>query len=396
MEYTGFRMLERYESVQAVTGQELKRRWDELQEMMGLEDVEVLFFPTPAEAGLNLWLCGERGQEQILFYREGEVEEIYQPESLTTDSTAHPAIIRRTEIDFAHLRRCTKGNATKVGIVFPAGLKIGTRERMQAELGEKPWKDVTLSFERVKGRKSDFEVELIRDTARMIQKVFEAFPAICRKGRLYKDICDDLQYLTASLGCSGEYMISMLHVFDHDGCSLTPLREAEPGMRAEEGHQIAYLLETNSQNGYYSVLGRVFSFGKPSEAFLDKYRVAVAANRLAGSMMRPGTSPRQIADTVNAFIRASGYPTDNCCYMHSLGCNMGEAPGLGDYSHEPEPNPTENDPLVLNTQLHCHPHVGFREKYTSRSEAVRCIDMYITGEYGGVRMDSLPQELVTL
>ena len=69
---------------------------------------------------------------------------------------------------------------------------------------------------------------------------------------------------------------------------------------------------------------------------------------------------------------------------------------VGDYSHGAEPSASENDPLESGMQLHCHPHVGFREKYTSRSEAVRLINMYIVGQNGGIRLDQMPEEIILL
>ncbi len=395
MDFSAFTMLDRYEGVRAVTEQELSERWARLSAMMEKEGLGALLLLSPASEGANLWLTGERGQKLLVYYHDGSADAVYDG-ALPTDTPAHPRLRRCRELDLERLARETVEKGLKLGFVHSERLTVGLRRSLRERLPDDSCTDALLPFARVKAHKSPLEQALIREAAGMIQKVFEAFPAICREGRLYKDICDELQYLTASLGSDGEYMISMLHVFDHEGNSLTPLLEAAPGMRAERGHQIAYLLETNGPGGYYAVLGRVFSFGEPSAEFRKKHRLAVSANRLAGSLMRPGATARGIAETVNAFIRTAGYPTDDCCYMHSMGCSMGEDPALGDRSHGEQPSATEHDKLETGMQLHCHPHVGFPGRYTSRSEAVRVINMYLVGEEGGVRQDSFPEEIILL
>ena len=264
MDFHSFDMLDRYEGIRAVTAEELTERWRRLSGMMALENYGALVFPDPSAEGLNLWLTGERGQSMLLFY--GDALDALYAQDVPAQMPAHPAIRRDARPDMARLRQALAGKG-RLGLVFAEGLTLDARDALRQWAPDAEWRDASLPFSRVKGRKTPFERALIGETARMIQKVFEAFPSICREGRLYKDICDELQYMIASLGSDGEYMIAMLHVFDHDGRSLTPLIETTPGMRAGQGHQIALLVETNGPGGYYSVLGRVFSFGTPSESF---------------------------------------------------------------------------------------------------------------------------------
>jgi Xaa-Pro aminopeptidase len=416
MDFTQFKMVNRHDRVQAITAEEFERRWKEAMKMMSRNKIDIMLVLECGSNGAGLWLAGDRAATYIVFPVKGDIDVIYEtnklfksregkeifnrypfPNSKFVDPSINSKIKLTNTLDMESFRaKLVSDKSPRIGIVHMDALTIGLRNKFMNEFPDAELVDITVEFDRRKAIKSDFEMELLAESARLNQKVMEAVPAILREGRLYKEITDELQYLIASLGSSGEHMISMLHVFDSEGNSATPITEECPGTRAKKGDLIAYLLETNGPGGYYMVSGRVFSFGEPSEEFKRKYRIAVDANQLAGKMLRTGTTLRNIADIVNEFIRNTGYTTDNCNFLHSLGYSSWERLSLGDYSHNPEPEPTENDILFKNAEILTHPHVGFKHKYTSRSEAVRCIDTYYVSDEGGVRLNNLSQDIFIL
>lgn len=105
------------------------------------------------------------------------------------------------------------------------------------------------------------------------------------------------------------------------------------------------LLETSGPGGLFSPNLRYWSFGDISDSFAERYRVALGAQNLVQSLLRPGISIRCVADRVNDYIRAAGHYTDNCCYIHSMGYAMGDYPVLTDNSAYQPKLPEEDDTL---------------------------------------------------
>ena len=401
MDYTPFRMHRRYERVTAITPEEFHRRWAQTREMMNREGLDALVCLFPARFGCGLWLAGEREASAVLLPKEGAVQVAFDglldvgghwmlPDGRWLEPPADEGIRLLPHLDVADVP------VRRVGLVHSADASGHSLRALRELFPQVEWTDASLAFDRVKAVKSPFELSLSEDTSRMLEKALSQFPLLCRRGRLYKDVCDDMQHLVAGLGCPGDYMITMLHVFDLNGRSLTPLKQPLPGMRVQDGHMIAYLLETNGESGMYGVLCRLFALGEPSAEFQRMYDLCVRGNRLAGSLMRPGVTCREIAAFIREYYRLNGYQTDDACFMHNMGYTCYEPPNPNDDSHWPTPSETADDPLVAGHQLHCHPHVWFREGFTSRSKVVRQINLYTVTPEGGVRAEHMTDEIIRL
>ena len=411
MDFTQFGMINRYERICALPESELDRRWGVIRDVMRAHDVPVMVLFNVGESGMAWWLisCSSKLPSVIIFPLEGEPVAVYPPRGRVTDSFNDRPYPGRTKVEGGihgrvrntnsfraeNVRRyLTPGKPARIGAVHPQAMTQGVRKELLGGIPDAHLVDLTAQVARVRSQRSSFDLELARASAQMHRVFLEAVPSIARIGRTEKELKADLHRLAMDLGSGGEDMCLMLHVFDREGRILRQgPDQALPGRRLQEGDRFSILLETSGPGGLFSANLRYWSFGDISDSFAERYRVALGAQNLVQSLLRPGISIRCVADRVNDYIRAAGHYTDNCCYIHSMGYAMGDYPVLTDNSaHQPK-LPEEDDPLQPWTILLAHSHVGFAPR-TDRDDMARIIETYLVSDTGCERMTTAPREQV--
>lgn len=409
MDFTQFGMINRYERICALPESELDRRWDALRQVMREHDVRVMLLNHVDDCGMAWWLigCSSKLPSVIVFPLEGEPVAVYPSEMRAGTEFNDRPYPGRTRVEAGIYgrvrnvnrfsaeeirRRLAKDQPARIGVVHPQMMTHGVKDELFGAIPELQLVDLTAQVARVRSQRSPFDIELARASAQMHRIFLEAVPSVARIGRTEKELKADLHRLAMDLGSGGEDMCLMLHVFDREGRMLRQgAYQRLPGRRLQEGDMFSILLETSGPGGLFSANLRYWSFGDVSEGFAERYRIAVEAQKLVQSMLRPGISIRCVADRVNDYIRATGHYTDNCCYMHSMGYTMGEYPCLTDNSVNQPKLAEEDDPLQPWTILLAHPHVGFAQQ-TDRDDMARVIDTYLVHETGCERLTTTPRE----
>ena len=67
------------------------------------------------------------------------------------------------------------------------------RRELNRELPGTEWVDVDFEIGMIQGQKSEFEMQLVRESIRMHDNIHAAVPAILRIGRTVKEVSDDLR-----------------------------------------------------------------------------------------------------------------------------------------------------------------------------------------------------------
>jgi Xaa-Pro aminopeptidase len=96
----------------------------------------------------------------------------------------------------------------------------------------------------------------------------------------------------------------------------------------KEGDQVNVLIETNGPGGFYTEIGRVFSLGKPAQALQDAMGIAIEAQALSLSLLKPGANPKDIWDANNEFLEKKGYLPERRLFAHGQGYDLVERPAI--------------------------------------------------------------------
>lgn len=412
MDFTQYQMINRYERIRALPESELDRRWEVIREVMKKHDVKVMVFARTSENGTSLWLLGASNKhpDYIIFPLEGTPVAVYGGKSRMDGQFNPYALVGRTRIEPGAYGKVENVNEfcaemvskyvckdkQRVGFSQPAGMDVSFRRKLLTALPNLEIVDMTHEISRARSIKSPYDIELCKASAEMHRIFLEAVPSIVRPGRTQKDVNSDLRKLAMDFGSGGEDMCLMMKVVDkyHNRRLATPWG-AMQNRRFQNDDMFWILLETSGPGGQFCANARYWSFTEPSKEFTDRLHVAVKAQELAGELLKTGTTIRRVADTVNEFIRTSGYYTDNCCYIHSLGYAMGEYPMLSDNSVATDPKSIDEDePLESGTIMIAHPQVGIAGKgKIPRPDMVLVIDTYMIEDKGTEQLTKAPRGL---
>ena len=405
MNFERFDMLNRYERILAVPREEWHRRWDRVRDVMRELDLGAIFVYGNARAGIGFWLTGYNRQEITIVPFEGDIQEVLRKKPSYLNETAFcpvdggaspvPSVNRVTAPAWVSLR--AQIGIKRIGLINAIDMTVGNCEEIKQNLPGATFVNVDNEVGVLQGYKSEFELELVRESMKMHDRIHAAVPAILRVGRTMKEVSDDIRSLVLQNGSSGEDMCLMILTHDLDGRSNEE-SAVVPGKKFTRSDIVEVLLETNGPGGYYTVVMREYALGTPSDEFLARYEIAKSANLLAGKLMYEGNTLRKIADQVNDFIQSTGYTTDNCCYLHSMGYDLGEMPILRDATNPfDSEKPSEVLPLHSGMVSLAHPHVGFRTSQAyNRHDMMRIVETWQVTRRGGIRLSKTPTDIIYL
>jgi Xaa-Pro aminopeptidase len=230
--------------------------------------------------------------------------------------------------------------------------------------------------DRVKAIKSEEELGLIRETARMQDGAIEAAFAAIKHGMKEIEVAAIAQEHCISHGSEqGIYLT----------CSYQP---GEPVRQAgryyqnrvlREGDLFTLLVETNGAGGFFTEIGRTCVLGKAPDDIKDEHDFVIAARNYTLERLRPGASCKDIFDSYNEFLRNNGRPLEARIHCHGQGYDMVERPLVRN---------DEPMPIAENMNIACHPNY-----VTSRAFATFC-DNYIVHRDGVERIHAYREALV--
>jgi Xaa-Pro aminopeptidase len=413
-DFSPFIMENRYDSVIAVTSEEIDRRWSLLKGVMADRNVDaaVLISYRPGEMrGIHQWLAGSKRIEYIIFPGEGTPVAVFGGEPNSDGSfnrNAQPGCGQLPtgfygRVDYVNSLSPDKaaallGNSKRIGIYKSCDLTVAIRDTILSAAPGAELVDITAEVDRVKASRSQLDIQLTHEAALMCQRVHETLPNILKRGRTYVDVMADTIYAGLQNGSSAEVMMFINENFDSHGDRLMPERVEYPGPRYKDGDIVGMLIESDSWGGYNSMTDRYYCFGQPAEDFKIRFETADKANLLVGSLLKEGATVRETAETVNQFIRDSGYYTDDCNYLHSCGYATWEDPSKSDRSiRVPNIFDSENWPLKAGQQLMTHPHVGpIGGAKVDRSRFVRCGSSWVVGKDGATRSNDIQNQYIVV
>lgn len=338
-------------AVNAVSINELERRWRLVRERMREHDLDALVLQNSSDwvGGYIRWFSNQPATNgypsAVVFYREGGMSLIEQGPSgviRTSDEAELRAtgIARRlmtpsypsvhytgsydAELAAAEIERC---GARRVGFVAPAAMYHSFGRSLQTLLAGIEVVDATDMIDRIKAVKSEEERAAIRDVARMQDTVMATVGEFIRPGLRDFEIAAYAQYVGQQLGSEQGIFL----------CSSAPAGQAASfrprsmqGRTLERGDVFSLLVENNGAAGFYTELSRIFVLGRASQELKDAHASVLDAQSYALSLLKPGASCREIYLEHNKYLRGLGLPEERRLSIHGMGYDMVERPLIRD------------------------------------------------------------------
>lgn len=186
--------------------------------------------------------------------------------------------------------------------------------------------DAQDAFERARARKSDEELDGVREAVAIADACFERLLEAARPGITERELGAAVYERCYALGGEDPLFLSM---YPERVDGRIEGRFGPPDDRVlADGEQLIFSFELVGRAGYWMELARMVVFGQPTEV-QQRLSAAVAAGLVEGAAaMTPGRRPDEVQRKITDVVAAHGAV---CSYWsgHGLGQDVIEEPWLG-------------------------------------------------------------------
>lgn len=306
-----------------ISNEELERRWSAVRAKMTEQDIDCLVINGYDNmlGGYLRWFTDIPLADyplSVLFHREDEMTFIGHGGVGTRSIAAElargvgeaPATPMMPTLCYTDryvpdlmIESIKRRNYRKVGFVALATIPASMYKYLTEELGGVEFVDATELVDYIKAIKSPEEIERIRWSAAVHDKVYAAMPAIFRPDRYEYEITNDIRALGGELGA--ECIINVSIGTDPN----TPVKGVVPWQyrRTKMGDKMFCLIELNGPGGYYSEALRTLVLGEPPKEYVQAADTAAKCLDLIASMMKPGAKCPDLFRANNEYLVAHGY-----------------------------------------------------------------------------------------
>jgi Xaa-Pro aminopeptidase len=210
-----------------------------------------------------------------------------------------------------------------IGLITPGALPYAFLSALKEQFATTSFVDATADIDAIKAIKSEEEIALIRRTARLQDEVFTEVLKQIRPGLRDIDVTSIAQRKGQTLGSEQGIFLG----------GSSPLGIRSPfvprymqGRTLEKGDHLSLLIEINGPGGFYTEIARTIVLGKASSELTDAFAAVKAAQDYSLSLMKPGTSVRDVFADYNIYMKQNGMPPETRLYAHGQGYDMVERP----------------------------------------------------------------------
>ena len=382
-----------------VTGAEQNRRWQAVRKMMQDNKLDFLLFQNHHSLfhGYLKWFtgmsCPDAYPFTVIFPREDEMTVITHgprpipgvpspQESLPgiKKIISFPMILSMSySSDFDAeivVRELSLYKNCRIGIVGMSFMPAFFYKYVVEHLNTVQFEDITDSIDEIKAIKSDEEIELINETCRLEDALWDYALTLIKPGVTASYVYRNLVQKNLELGA--EYTNIMVGAAP----AGTAARIASPDRVIQEGDQFVALIETDGPGDFWGELSRTACLGKVSPELEYQFGLAVEAQKLTVNLLKPGTPAGAFWDANNAFLKSKGFPEEGRIYAHAQGYDMVERPAL---------DRLEKMKVEANMVVAVHPEVK-----SAKALGWICDDFLVTKKGPAVRLHRTPQKIFVL
>ena len=252
-----------------------------------------------------------------------------------------------------------------IGYLGPAAVSFALIDSIRKETTAN-LVDASDMVDRIKAVKSAEEIDLMRRTAAMQDKAWQAVLKAIKPGMRDLEVAALAEHEGHRHGSEQGLFL----------CASGPVGTAAVfGNRhlqnrvIREGDYFSLLIENSGAGGFYTEIGRTCVLGKASQEMKEEYAFILQARKFTLDRLKPGAAPKELWEQYNAFLREHGKPEEKRLHSHSQGYDMVERPLVRN---------DEPMPVGANMVFACHPTYA-----TERTYSWICDD-FLVGEKGVV------------
>lgn len=266
-----------------------------------------------------------------------------------------------------------------IGLVERSFIPITFYEYLVKHLPDATFVDATEWVDEIKVIKSPEEIELIKGTAALQDKVMEHLKKTIKPGMRDFEVYAEAHYAASRNGSER----GLAQVNSGPLGTMVPFDVYHFQNRTiKEGDQVSVLVEVNGPGGYYCESMRIFVVGRqPSQELQDAFAVAVEAQALTVSKLRPGADPKELWDMNNDFLKKNGYFPATRLYAHGQGLPLVERPSI---------RPDEPWKIKAGMNITVHPPAVRKDIWS-----IVC-DNFIVGKDGVEPIHKFPKEIIVI
>ena len=277
------------------------------------------------------------------------------------------------------------GDTGRLGVTYPDRLPALLHDYLEERLPGVALVDMTDALQMEKAVKSAAEMDILRYVAAGHDKLFQAIPAMLNDGCYERDLVQRIRHAAYGLGSGG---FGVIYTAMTDLYAFRPgvrkMQPRYPGRAIGRGDLVQIKVQAHLLNGYYGVLGCVFSLGEPDEESCRRYHLSVEAADAVAAALTPGATLKEAAAQDARVVEARGYQVAEPLMAYGVGATYAEPPLLGDA--------TEDAPLRENMVI----AVGVPVAAEAGDPALCCWDAYVVKPGGAERLGWLSRDIVTV
>lgn len=261
----------------------------------------------------------------------------------------------------------------KIGTAAMASAYAGFVTRLLTSLSEAPV-DMSDAIDRLKARKSSYEIGLLQQAAGLQDKMLDAVKSFILPGMRDQDVMAEVRRIGEVHGAEGGVYLGSSFSFDEGG---VPVRHPfHQSRRICEGDLFYFLAENSGPGGMYVHASRFYSLGRPPQELIDGLGMVVEAQHHAVSLLEDGRRADDIHQAFNNYLAARGMPEDRRLFAHGQGYDLVERPLI-----------RNDEPMEIAHGLNIgvHPAVFVNDNFVSMT------DNFLFNANGIERLHKTPQ-----
>jgi len=303
----------------------------------------------------------------------------------------------------------------KQDLGIPSGAVIGLEldvlpfnhySRLKHALADCEFADVSERIKHIRSVKSDFEIRLSREAARILDAGIGSVQDNLKEGMREIDLAVEVESVMRRLGHQGlvrfrrfNQELPLGHLMAGEnaaypsfvasptgGRGVSLLHPQGPGLRKIKRNEPVLVDFAGVYNGYTADETRIFSVGSLPKVLEDAHQAALEIEDKIAEQLRPGKTGREIFELSESEGRRLGYadylggpPGAKCGFVgHGVGLEIDEYPVLGPVDHLIRPNMT----IAVEPKM-IYPGLG----------VVGIEDTFLTRDGSAERLTGLPREI---
>ncbi len=289
-----------------------------------------------------------------------------------------PTLTRTNDMDAKAAVEVLKRLKIKsLGVVAPAIMCAYMYNFIKDNLPDLKIKYATDLVDEIKAVKSEEELEIIKETARIQDIVWGAVLAMVRPGVREYEIRSEIQRIFWNWG-SEEQLIMIGS--QPPGFPAVQRPDFYQNRTLQPGDQVCIMPEVNGPGGYYCELGRTVCIGDAPKPLLELWDFMVELQDETAKMLKPGANPKEIYEFYNGELSKRGCAPDHRLFCHGQGYDLVERPSM---------RPEEDMIIKENMNIAIHPMTMNKE----RTAYAFCCDNFIVTKEGAVRIHKTPRQV---